>query len=347
MALCPTLVACILAASPRPQASLTSPCIAGEVSPACPFHANNDVVADDVFDDVDSYVSEADIPAPTAKTAAPPVVQPENLQPAPAVASGTAYSDACTHYSVADGSSVDNAWCELNCPAKNCPAALCQCKMNTKEAKHVVDEGSQDGQAPVVADATPKAPLTQQDKDQAARKAQHARDQAQRNKDRNALRRQKEQRKEEREQAKNPLSPPQPLSSAAIAAAEAAEAAAAAAAHVVKKQARRAAEAGRHSNKYRKKDCDMDCRQEERRTLKNGQRVGSIAEKEKQRSFNDDAKREAEATNSAAKAAAKEAKRMAAAVREDTKAHHRDGTKHFPKREGFGGQPAQPVWPLQ
>merc|ERR1740133_173984 len=92
------------------------------------MRANNDVFADD---DVDSYASKADAPAPSASTAA----QPNTLQPAPTAASGTAYSERCAHYSVTDGSSVDNAWCELNCPAKNCPEALCQCKKAGKIKK--------------------------------------------------------------------------------------------------------------------------------------------------------------------------------------------------------------------
>ena len=116
----------------------------------------------------------------------------------------------------------------------------------------------------------------------------------------------------------------------------------------------RAAEAGRHSSTYNRKECDMECRQAERRTLKEAERAEAIAEKEKQRSYDDDAKREASAASSAAKAEkekaraqAKEAKEMAAALRDDMKEHRRLGTKHFPKREGFAGQPAQPVWPLQ
>ena len=55
--------------------------------------------------------------------------------------------------------------------------------------------------------------------------------------------------------------------------------------------------------------------------------------------------RKAKAEKEKARAQAKEAKEMAAALRDDMKEHRRLGTKHFPKREGFAGQPAQPVWP--
>jgi hypothetical protein len=429
------VAACLLAASPRPQSSLTlerpASCLPGEVSPACPLQANNDVLAED-NDKVDTYASDADIPAPTAS-----VAQPFYTAPAAAsgpAAAGTAYSEECAHYSATESSTVDNAWCELNCPAKNCPEAMCQCKKaeevrkikQIKEVKRSESSATTDATPPAATDATPPAasgamptgapckpgevspacpmhanndvmaddpnckpgvvtpecPMRANndvvaddgeyaDDEQAAyqprdddlandwrtaAKRQHQKDQAQRAKDKAALKRQKEKAKEARELARHPeLAPPiKQLSQAAVASAEAAEAAKAAAAHVAAKQSKRAAEAGRHSSKYNNKECDMECRQAERRTLKEAERAGAIAEKEKQRSFDDDAKRDADATNSAAKAEkdnaraqAREAKEMAAAAREDMKTHHREGTKHFPHREGFGGQPAPPVWPLQ
>ena len=43
----------------------------------------------------------------------------------------------------------------------------------------------------------------------------------------------------------------------------------------------------------------MECRQAERRTLKEAERAEAIAEKEKQRSYDDDAKREASAASRA------------------------------------------------
>ena len=424
---------CLLGASPRPQSSLTlerpASCAPGEVSPACPLQANNDAVAED---SVDSYASEADIPAPTDSVAQPFYTAP--VAASGPAAAGTAYSEECAHYSAADGSSVDNAWCELNCPAKNCPEAMCQCKKaeEVRKSKSEVKEEVKRSQSPAATDATPPAATDaappaatgamptdapckpgevspacpmhanndvmadnpnckpgvvspacpmHADNDvvaddgeyaddeeavydprddalandwRTAAKRQHQKDQAQRAKDKAALKRQKEKAKEARELAKHPLPPIKQLSQAAVASAEAAEAAKAAAAHVAAKQAKRAAEAGRHSSTYNNKECDMECRQAERRTLKEGERAGAIAEKEKQRSYDDDSKRDANAVNSAAKAEkdkaqaqAKEAKQMAAAAREDMKTHHREGTKHFPHREGFGGQPAQPAWPLQ
>ena len=424
--------ACLLAASPRPQSSLTlerpASCAPGVVSPACPLQANNDVLAED-DNKVDSYSSEADTPAPTASVAQPFYTAP--VAASGPVAAGTAYSEECAHYSATDSSSVDNAWCELNCPAKNCPEAMCQCKKaeevrKIKEVKRSESSAAADATPPAATDATPPAATGAMPTDapcqpgevspacpmhadndvmaddpnckpgvvspacpmhanndvvaddgeyaddeeavynprddalendwRTAAKRQHQKDQAKRAKDRAALKRQKAEAKRARELERHPeLAPPiKQLSQAAVASAEAAEAAKAAAAHVAAKQAKRAAEAGRHSSTYNNKECDMECRQAERRTLKEAERAGAIAEKEKQRSFDDDAKSEANAVNNAAKAekdkaqsAAKEAKRMAAAAREDMKTHHREGTKHFPNREGFGGQPAQPVWPLQ
>jgi len=457
--------ACLLAASPRPQSSLAlerpASCAPGVVSPACPLLANNDVLAQD-DDNADSHASEADIPAPTASVAQPLYTAP--VAASGPAAAGTAYSEDCEHYSATESSSVDTAWCETNCPAKNCPEAMCECLVSAgpaqegsvfqkeKEVRRIkeittsesipdampdIDPMPPAGTAatpPAATDATPPAatdvtPLAAMgatpagapckpgdvspacpmranndvmaddpnckpgvvspacparanndvvaddseyadDEEavynprddalendwRAAAKRQHQKDRAKREKERAALKRQKAEAREARELARHPeLAPPvKRLSQAAIDSEEAAKAAKAAAAEVMAKQGKRAAEAGRHSSKYNNKKCDMECRQAERRTLKEAERAEAIAEKEKQRSYDDDAKHEASAASSAAKAEkekaraqAKEAKEMAAAVREDMKAHRRDGTKHFPKREGFAGQPAQPVWPLQ
>merc|ERR1740133_147160 len=155
--------ACLLAASPRPQASLTlerpASCAPGVVSPACPLQANNDVLAEDE-NKVDSYSSEADIPAPTASVAQP--FYPAPVAASGPVATGTAYSEECAHYSATDSSSVDNAWCELNCPAKNCPEAMCQCKKaeevrKIKEVKRSESSAATDAKPPDATDATPPA----------------------------------------------------------------------------------------------------------------------------------------------------------------------------------------------
>ena len=261
-----------------------APCKPGEVSPACPMRANNDVMADD----------------PNCK---PGVVSPACPVRAnnDVVADDSEYADDEEAVYNPRDDALENDW-------------------------------------------------------RAAAKRQHQKDRAQRAKERAALKRQKAEAREARELARHPeLAPPvKRLSQAAVDSEEAAEAAKAAAAEVVARQAKRAAEAGRHSSTYNRKECDMECRQAERRTLKEAERAEAIAEKEKQRSYDDDAKREASAASSAAKAEkekaraqAKEAKEMAAALRDDMKEHRRLGTKHFPKREGFAGQPAQPVWPLQ
>ena len=451
--------ACLLAASPRPQSSLTlerpASCAPGVVSPACPLQANNDVVAQD-DDNSDSHASEADIPAPTASVAQPLYTAP--VAASGPAAAGTAYSEDCEHYSATESSSVDTAWCETNCPAKNCPEAMCECFVSagpaqegsvfqkekevrrikeiktsesipddlTPDATDAMPPAGTDAMPPAGTDATPPAAtdampagapckpgevspacpmranndvvaddpnckpgvvspacpvranndVVADDSEyaddeeavynprddalendwRAAAKRQHQKDRAQRAKEKAALKRQKAEAREARELARHPeLAPPvKRLSQAAVDSEEAAEAAKAAAAEVVVRQAKRAAEAGRHSSTYNRKECDMECRQAERRTLKEAERAEAIAEKEKQRSYDDDAKREASAASSAAKAEkekaraqAKEAKEMAAALRDDMKEHRRLGTKHFPKREGFAGQPAQPVWPLQ
>lgn len=211
--------------------------------------------------------------------------------------------------------SIDDTWCNANCPLGNCPTDFCTC------AKSVDEE-----QAAATGVQGPGDRF--RNEEVARRTAEREKMKIQRTRDRQQLKKEREQRKEQNQRRMHPEAYPTP----APLAPEAAEA---------EEIARHARAKAKQATKRHCEDGDAECRAEERKAVSEAHRAERIAEKTKQRSINDAARADLQNARAEAKEQSQTAHRAASAARKDTKEHSKYGTKHFPRREAQYGIPAE------